>query len=184
MLFYTLLTDAYYILQTLDYLTETWNNHRFASSNMTTFAENCFVYTSTDDDGSINIFILKDGKHVVLNPMTFSMLVRKSEQIAAVVKCVRQNVYTRYKCHIGRAFYLRIDNIGCCVDIRRYYKSSGGVVLPTHDAVSLTFEEWEALRGVIPNLNLPSVEHCSDQHANQMTFLACSQCNPFDYCNY
>jgi hypothetical protein len=151
---------------------------------MSKFADNCFISTRTDDADNISVLILKDDKHVELNLMTFSMLMRKFDAITTAAKYVREHFYTKYKCHIGHGYYVRVDNTGCCVDIRRFCKSSAGDIVPTHDAVSLSFAEWEAMHDVVPSLDLPAIEHCSDSHANQLSFLWCFECNPFDCCNY
>jgi len=151
---------------------------------MIDFGENCVIDKCTDEYGEITVIILKGDKHVVLPLMTFIMFTRKFGEISAFSKDVCEQIFTEYEYHVGHGFYIRVSNTASCVDIRRFCRSSSGVIRPTHDAVSLSYTEFEALRVTVPNLELPNIEHCSDLHANQLSFLGCSQCNPFDYRNY
>jgi len=193
---------------------------------MSAFGENCLIDKCADDDG---VIISKGGKHVVLPLMTFIMFSRKCSEISAFSKDDCEQIFTEYEYHVGHGYYIRVSNTASCVDIRRFYRSSSGVIRPTHgavsltfsrdvcdqlftkyeyhiahgfyirvnntascvdirrfcrsssgviqpthDAVSLTFTEFEALRVIVPNLNLPNIEHCSDLHADQLSFLSCS----------
>jgi hypothetical protein len=151
---------------------------------MTSFGENCLIDSRTDDDGETTVIILKGDKHVTLSLMTFVMLRSKFDVIGEFVDDLRDQFYTKYKDHIGRGFYVTVDNSAYCVDIRRFWRSSNDDIQPTNDAVSLTPEDFDALRLVVLQFNLPNIEHCSDTHYNQLSFLCCYECNPFDCWNY
>ena len=100
---------------------------------------------------------------------------------------------TAYQLHLGGNVYCTVrENNPCnpCVDIRQFWKPENEVV-PCKKGMCLRPVEYRRLKEVLPEVGasipeLSSVVPCAFQsdHANQLGYLRCSECNPNDYTNW
>ena len=95
-----------------------------------------------------------------------------------------------YSLHLGGNVYCTVKKSNPCVDIRQYWKPEENVV-PRKKRLCLRPGEYRRLKEVIPNIGaavpeLGSVVPCQFQsdHANQLGYLGCSECNPNDFTNW
>ena len=74
-----------------------------------------------------------------------------------------------------------------CVNIRRYFIPPNSTKeRPTRSGIALRLDEWETListihdlHGTLPELKDATPCYASEDHANQIGYLNCSECNPF-----
>lgn len=97
---------------------------------------------------------------------------------------------TVYQNYLGGNVYCTVKEGNPCMDIRQFWKPAEEVV-PTKKGLCLRPGEYQRLKEVIPGigvsiLELSSIVHCAFQsdHANQLGYLRCSECNPNDFTNW
>ena len=95
-----------------------------------------------------------------------------------------------YRLHLGGNVYCTVKENNPCVDIRQYWKPQEDVV-PTKKGLCLRPEEYQRLKDFLPKIGealpeLDTIVPCLFQsdHANQLGFLKCPECNPNDYMNW
>lgn len=89
--------------------------------------------------------------------------------------------------HLGQGVYVTLNKTFPTVDVRQRWRiPESGNVVPTKRGVSLTYDKWEALKDLFPEVrrSVPELEEtlpciCTDSHQNQEGMLSCSFCNPF-----
>lgn len=94
-----------------------------------------------------------------------------------------------YNLHLGGNVYCTIKKDNPCVDIRQLWKPEDKVV-PCKMGLCLRPGEYQRLKEVIADIGaavpeLSSIVPCWTQsdHANQLGYLRCSECNPNEYTN-
>ena len=97
---------------------------------------------------------------------------------------------TSYECHLGGNVSCTVKEGNPCVDIRQFWKPEENVV-PTKKGLCLRPGEYQRLKEVLSDIGnvlpeLSDVVPCLFQrdHANQLGYLRCSECNPNDYTNW
>ena len=100
------------------------------------------------------------------------------------------NNETSYQNHLGGNVYCTVKESNPCVDIRQHWKPSEEVV-PTKKGLCLRPGEYRRLKESIYDIGtaipeLDSIVPCALQsdHANQLGYLRCSECNPNDFKNW
>jgi len=93
-----------------------------------------------------------------------------------------------YREHIGGGHYVSVTSGFKCVDLRKFYMPYGQTEgeKPTKRGLALRLDEWSSLCSLIPTINqdfpvLGTTAACydSDDHMNQLGWLACAECNPY-----
>ena len=97
---------------------------------------------------------------------------------------------TSYQNHLGGNVYCTVKEGNPCVDIRQHWKPTEEVV-PTKKGLCLRPYEYRSLKEIIAHIGaaipeLSSIVPCASQsdHANQLGYLKCSECNPNDFMNW
>ena len=95
-----------------------------------------------------------------------------------------------YRLHLGGNVFCSVWEANPCVDIRQYWQPEDKVV-PCKKGLCLRPDEYRRLKLMIPDVGslvpeLSSVVPCMFQgdHANQLGYLRCPECNPNDYTNW
>ena len=121
-------------------------------------------------------------KGISLTLMRWKQLVVHSDNVDEALK--NNDAYTF---HLGGNVYITTKKDNPCVDIRQYWKPEE-VIVPTKKGLCLRPSEYQRLKEVIPSIGeaipeLSSVVPCvfRSDHANQLGFLQCAECNPNDY---
>lgn len=98
-----------------------------------------------------------------------------------------------YSVHLGFGVYLTVEkkNSSTWVDIRKFFKPADKPnLMHTRKGAMLTREEFQIFVGLIGRINekFPDLENINPCDClfgpNQLLFLACKMCNPFDYTNW
>jgi hypothetical protein len=140
----------------------------------------------------------KDGKKfptktgVSMNAVRFAAFVYKLDAIDSAYKYVAEmgagdmGVVTTRVVHIGARLYASVTGGYKCVHLRYFFKTPDDKVLPSRNGITLTIPVWQNLRIFAKELHttqpdLNSTEMCmyGADHANQLGFLMCDECNPF-----
>jgi len=92
--------------------------------------------------------------------------------------------------HIGGGHYVSVTSGYQCVDFRKWfqpYGSKDGEIKPTKKGVALRFDEWADLCTLVTTINTkyPSLDsalpcYYDDDHMNQVGWLNCTECHPFN----
>jgi hypothetical protein len=146
------------------------------------------VLASKKEGDELSI-LLKDGsKCIELTSQRWITFVLHFEDIVGAVKKLREKEYVKFFQHIGGGWYISVTTGFWCVDVRRFYKNREGEIKPTREGLALRLREWEDLRVAVPNLlnehpQLAAVLPCylGDDHLNQIGYLRCPECCPFDH---
>ena len=109
------------------------------------------------------------------------------EEMEKSVEMLRSNQPVEYSKHIGGRYYASITRKYKCVNLRRFFLPPNSTKeLPTLSGIALRMIEWDSLLDKIPLLQdavpeLKTARPCfySEDHANQLGFNTCVECNPF-----
>ena len=91
---------------------------------------------------------------------------------------------TVYKQHLGGGIYLSINQQYPGVDIRKFWRPSNCLsIAPSKTGIFIPISQWASLKDKLKDLygkypKLDFVETCL--HQNQLAFLDCSECCPFN----
>lgn len=116
-----------------------------------------------------------------------------SEEIDAAIESHEAEMPVSYKKHLGENFFVTVETGFSLINIRKWWLPPNEKdIVPTRRGAALTFDEWEALKAQIPQVDekigdqLRNVEYCenSESHKNQMGFLQCARCNPNEFTNF
>ena len=95
---------------------------------------------------------------------------------------------THFSSHIGSGKYIRLKSFANrpYVDIRQYWKTKEGEIIPTKRGVLLTGVEYlqfvkeiKNIRKLVPELDTTMPCFLREDHQNQVGYLECKECNPF-----
>ena len=88
-----------------------------------------------------------------------------------------------FKEHFGGGFYVSVSTGYLCVDLRRHFHHPEKGIHPTKDGVALRLQEWARLKEIAQMIRaeIANVALCMDgnDHYNQLGFLTCYECSPF-----
>jgi len=109
------------------------------------------------------------------------------DEIDRNVELLKAHQPVEYSQHIGGKYYVTISTGIKCVNIRRYFLPPNSTKeQPTRSGIALRLDEWEVLKSKIDKLHqhipeLKAARPCYDtnDHANQLGYLSCRECNPF-----
>lgn len=116
-----------------------------------------------------------------------------SEEIDAAIESYEAEMPLSFKKHLGENFFVTVETGFSLINIRKWWLPPNEKdIVPTRRGAALTFDEWEALKAQIPQVEekigdqLRNVEYCEDSesHKNQMGFFQCARCNPNEYTYY
>ena len=110
------------------------------------------------------------------------------DDVERSVELLKAKQPIEYFQHIGGGYHVTVSKDVLCVNIRRYFQpSTGSKPIPTRSGIALRLFEWERLVSTIdelhesvPDLKVATPCYASDDHANQMGYYDCRECNPFD----
>ena len=126
-------------------------------------------------------------KGVSFNKTRWAMFIRHLDDMERSVDLLRANQPVDYYQHIGGPYYASISLKFKCVNIRRYFLPPNTTKeRPTRSGIAVRLDEWDALllkirelQERVPELKTSKPCYASDDHANQMGYLNCAECNPF-----
>lgn len=109
------------------------------------------------------------------------------DEIERSVELLRADQPVEYQQHIGGKYYVTIFKGIKCVNIRRFFLPPNcKKERPTRSGIALRLDEWDALvvkidelHQKLPELKLATPCYNGEDHANQMGYLNCIECNPF-----
>jgi len=109
------------------------------------------------------------------------------DEIDRSVELLKADQSVEYSQHIGGKYYVTISRGIKCVNIRRYFLPPNCTKeRPTRSGIALRLDEWETfltkmddLHEKLPELKVVSPCYTSENHANQLGYLNCLECNPF-----
>jgi len=121
-----------------------------------------------------------------------SLTLNRWKNFVDVVENIDQALQTgtAYQYHLGGNVYCTVKEGNPCVDVRQHWKPADQVV-PCKKGLCLRPSEYRILKEAIPHIGsaipeLSALVPCQYQsdHANQLGFLTCPECNPNDYTNW
>jgi hypothetical protein len=127
-------------------------------------------------------------KHgVCFTPMRFAALVMLLNDIDEAYKFVQETEDDWRTIHIGGALFGSVTHGYNCVNIRYFFRSESGKVLPTKQGIALPIAVWEQLKTHAVELKekdpeLKEAVRCNYGdllHQNQMEAFNCGECSPF-----
>jgi hypothetical protein len=139
-------------------------------------------YDNSDKDKS---YPTKKG--VAFTKVRWATFHSQLDEIDRNVNLLKADQPVEYCQHIGGKYYVTISRGMKCVNIRRYFIPPNSTKeLPTRSGIALRLDEWETLISTIHDLHrtLPELKaarpcYASEDHANQLGYLNCVECNPF-----
>lgn len=128
------------------------------------------------------------GKGLAMTLEQWNELVSCIDEIDKKVCSIRDEEVPNFRKHLGSNKHVSVSTDFYCVDLRQFWLPKGQLeVVPTRKGIALTLNEWAEFKKVVDlvQLFIPEVlttVPCMlrDDHANQMAFWQCSNCNP-DY---
>jgi len=131
-------------------------------------------------------------KGVSFNKRRWATFTSHLDEIERKVELLKAKHPVDYSQHIGGGYYVTVMKDIKCVNIRRYWRPINlKKEVPTRTGIALRLGEWDTLLATIeqlhrkfPELKNASPCYASEDHANQMGFYRCTECNPFEYQNY
>lgn len=124
-------------------------------------------------------------KGISLTLMRYKVLV---DNLEFIDKALTNGTACHY--HLGGNVYCTVKEGNPCVDIRQFWKPEEEVV-PTRKGLCLRPLEYRRLKEILSDINntipeLSATVPCAFQsdHANQLGYLQCSECNPNDFMNW
>ena len=124
-------------------------------------------------------------KGISLTLMRWKSLLDNIEYVDEALKSRKTYVH-----HLGGNVYCTVKEDNPCVDIRQHWKPAEEVV-PCKKGLCLRPGEYRRLKEILADIGaaipeLDSIVPCLFQsdHANQLGFLSCAECNPNDYMNW
>ena len=126
-------------------------------------------------------------KGVCFNKTRWATFRTHLDEIDRSVELLKADQPVEYSQHIGGKYYVTISRGIKCVNIRRYFLPPNCTKeRPTRSGIALRLDEWETLTAKIndlheklPELKVASPCYAGEDHANQLGYLNCLECNPF-----
>ncbi len=140
-------------------------------------------------DGEFYITLEEFEKTSITMPAKrWKALINLEKDIDENIQLLTNGQNTNFKEHIGGGFYVSICTGWARVDIRRNFLHPEKSLQPTKDGFSLRFREWNRMKEVarIISDEIGIVKQCIDgnDHYNQLSFLSCYECSPFQATSY
>lgn len=129
------------------------------------------VLTTRAIAGEGFVIIRDDVKCIELPSKRWAVFVQQVDKIAEAVKHLRENQYVKYFYDIGDNWHVSVTTGYHCVDFRRFYKSSDGLLKPTKDGIALRLSEWENMRTLVPQLDTDMAILVASADGNQYDYL-------------
>lgn len=109
-----------------------------------------------------------------------------SEIDDAVAKLMKGESDVKLKLHIGGAWFVSVSTGFRCIDVRKFYVTTGGETKATRTGIAIRLSEWDRIKDIANELKakhkrIADAQPCwtSADHFNQEGAIACSECNPF-----
>lgn len=126
-------------------------------------------------------------KGVCFNKSRWATFRSNIDEIDRSVELLKCHQPVEYSQHIGGRYYVTISKDIMCINIRRYFlPPNSNKEHPTRSGIALRVCEWEKLVSKLDDLEkkLPELKfaipcYASEDHANQLGYLNCRECNPF-----
>ena len=137
------------------------------------------------DDCNGKLYPTKTG--VSFNKTRWAMFLRQLDDMERSVDLLKASQPVDFYRHIGGRYYVSISKAFRCVNIRRYFLPPNAVKeRPTRSGIALKLDEWDLLllkirelQECLPELKTAKPCYSRDDHANQLGYLNCIECNPF-----
>ncbi len=149
------------------------------------------VSTKSEEEPAVYIFNHRYNTDLYLPISRFKTLIARVNEIDQAVEYLALGDYVKFRRHIGSGYHVSIASSHRHIDIRRFYQDHTGNLCPTGDGLSLKLTEWQQLKDILPQIrdlipNYDSILECSvtSSHQNQVGFLQCPECNPYDYTSW
>jgi Transcriptional Coactivator p15 (PC4) len=151
-----------------------------------------FVNATIDDD-IFNVRIEEIGscfkEHIDLSAESWLNLSTKVAEIDLAVERLQRGERVDVQIPIGRKVHVTLIMDYMFVDLRDFYfNQSRGDILPSGRGIALTFDEWNKLKDLMPEILeefpiLSTTVSCSDNptHCNLEGAINCFECNFFRY---
>jgi len=144
-----------------------------------------------DDGECINIVLMVKGQNikcVQFPPTRFAALCEHIDDVNIAARAIESGSSDiKLRLHLGGGYHISVTSGYRCVDIRKFYKpyqATESEIRPTKRGIALRLDEWahlccltQSLKDSHPSL---SSQPCYLNHLDQATFLACTECRPFD----
>jgi Transcriptional Coactivator p15 (PC4) len=143
------------------------------------------VHIREYDEGNGRLYPTRKG--IVFTKPRWATFLLHLDDIDRCVQKLKANQEIEYYKHIGGRFYVTITKDFKCVNFRKYFLPHNATKeRPTRGGISLRLSEWDQLLPKIQELHLSLPElkeakpcYSSLDHANQMGYISCTECNPF-----
>jgi hypothetical protein len=137
------------------------------------------------DEGNGKLYPTKKG--VSFNKTRWAMFLRQLDDMERSVDLLRANQPVDFYRHVGGRYYVSISKAFRCVNIRRYFLPPNSTKeRPTRCGIALKLDEWDTLlvkireiQERLPELKTAKPCYSRDDHANQLGYISCVECNPF-----
>jgi len=149
------------------------------------YRDELMVHIREYDTGDGKIYPTRKG--VCFNKIRWGTFKSHLDEIDRNVELLKAEQPVEHSQHIGGKYYVTISKGIKCVNIRRYFLPLNCTKeRPTRSGIALRLCEWEVLVSKIDKLHqhIPELKvarpcYASDDHANQIGYLNCRECNPF-----
>lgn len=125
-----------------------------------------------------------------LTPSRWRIFNDNVDEVTSALEKIVRGEDIDHKTHLGGNVFLSVKSPYRCVNVRKFengqYENNRDNVYATKFGVSLKSMQWNNLKGILDEVNfhlpeeLESIVPCylSADHANQVGYLQCSECNP------
>jgi hypothetical protein len=143
--------------------------------------ESCITFEQYDNCEGTGV-----PKQLILTSHRWQQLSYKMRELTLTLNALRRGEALSEMKHLGGGYYASLSPPYMCVNIRKYHMSRYTTdLIPTQDGIALRWREWDRLSEHIDSINkrmdIDNVVPCamSEDHADAMTCLMCSECNPY-----
>ena len=162
---------------------EAIGDNRYLSANM--YRDELMIHVREYDIGDGKMYPTRKG--VPFTKRRWATFMSHFDDIDRCVELLKADQPVEYFQHIGGKYYDTISKGIKCINIRRYFLPlNAKTERPTRSGIALRLGEWGTLASKIHELHeripeLKDVTPCyaSEDHANQMGYFNCVECNPF-----
>lgn len=150
-----------------------------------TFNDALMIHIRQYDEANGKTFPTRKGAS--FTAVRWATFLRHIEDVERSVDLLKANQPVDYNQHVGGGYYVSVNKDFKCVNIRRYFLPPNATKeLPTRCGIALRLSEWDTLlvkvrelQERLPELKIVKPCYSSDDHANQIGYLNCIECNPF-----
>jgi hypothetical protein len=162
---------------------EAIGNNRYLTAGI--YKAEIMVHVREYETGNSKLYPTRKG--VAFTKVRWATFMTHFDDIDRCVELLKTDQPVEYSQHIGGKYYVTISQGMKCINIRRYFLPlNSKKERPTRSGIALRLDEWGTLATKvyelherIPELKVARPCYASDDHANQLGYLNCRECNPF-----